>query len=205
MVAAAGAAASPAGAQPVNIANKPARSQTALNRQKLVGYMLAHEQCTAPELVGLGASAAQAAFGLLATSDHFQPWQANEGHAGEAWVTLGAVGERAQPAWIGTTVTCPTLGLLYPGGVFLGVGSGEALNERAATGAWPPWAERWERLIEAVAVIRALWAGEPVAHHGKYYTVGGKLYDPPLQPIPFLPLQLAASRCVSPGNMAAGW
>ncbi len=67
----------------------------------MLGYMLAHEQFPVPELVKLGGSAARAGFSLLATSDHFQPWQANEGHVGEAWVTLGAREERAQPAWIG--------------------------------------------------------------------------------------------------------
>ncbi|MBV9861935.1 MAG: TIGR03557 family F420-dependent LLM class oxidoreductase [Alphaproteobacteria bacterium] len=162
--------------------------------------MLAHEQFTLPELLKVGAAAAQAGFGLLATSDHFQPWQANERHAGEAWVTMGALGQRIQPAWMGTTVTCPTLrynpavvaeafaslSQLYPGRVFLGVGSGEALNEKAATGSWPAWAERWERLVEAIGIIRALWGGEHVAHQGKYYTVDAKLFDPPPQPIPLL-------------------
>jgi hypothetical protein len=119
-----------------------------LGNNKIVGFMLAHEQFTAPRLTEIGAAAAQAGFGLLATSDHFQPWQANEAHAGEAWVTLGALGGKAEAVWIGTTVTCPilrynpavvaetwaTLAQLYPGRVFLGVGSGEALNEKAATG-----------------------------------------------------------------------
>jgi len=175
-------------------------SNTPLHGQKLIGFMLAHEQFTVPELCEIGGSAARAGFGLLATSDHFQPWQANERHAGEAWVTMGALGERTRPAWIGTTVTCPTLrynpavvaqsfaslSLLNPGRVFLGVGSGEALNEKAATGIWPAWPERWERLIEAVGVIRALWTGQRVNHQGKYYTVDGRLYDPPPQPIPLL-------------------
>ena len=174
--------------------------QTALSGHKLVGFMLAHEQFTVPQLTDLGAAAARAGFGLLATSDHFQPWQANEAHVGEAWVTLGALGGRAEPAWIGTTVTCPilryhpavvaqafaTLAQLYPGRVFLGVGSGEALNEQAATGDWPAWPERWERLVEAIAIIRALWSGQPVNHRGKYYEVTGTLYDPPPQPIPLL-------------------
>ena len=174
--------------------------QTALSGQKLLGFMLAHEQFTVPQLTDLGAAAARAGFGLLATSDHFQPWQANEGHCGEAWVTLGALGGRAEPAWIGTTVTCPilryhpavvaeafaSLAQLYPGRVFLGVGSGEALNEQAATGDWPAWAERWERLIEAIDIIRALWSGQPVSHRGKYYSIEARLYDPPHQPIPLL-------------------
>ncbi len=167
---------------------------------KTVGFMLAHEQFPVPELVELGRRAASSGFGLLATSDHFQPWQANEAHSGLAWVTMAALGERANSAWIGTTVTCPTLryhpavvaeafaslSLLYPGRVFLGVGSGEALNEQAATGQWPHWKERWERLIEAIAIIRALWNGERVNHKGRYYTVEGKLYDLPPEPIPLL-------------------
>ena len=171
-----------------------------LQSTKLIGYMLAHEQFAVPELVTLGEAAARAGFGLLATSDHLQPWQANEGHCGQAWITMASLGERAQPAWIGPTVTCPTLrynpavvaeafsslALLYPGRVFLGVGSGEALNEQAAIGSWPRWSERWERLVEAIGIIRALWSGQPVAHRGKYYAVEAKLYDPPPQPIPIL-------------------
>jgi TAT-translocated FGD2 family F420-dependent dehydrogenase len=166
----------------------------------MIGFMLAHEQFTVPELVELGGHATSAGFSLLATSDHFQPWQANEAHSGLAWVTMGALGGRAGSAWIGTTVTCPilryhpavvaeafaTLSQLYPGRVFLGVGSGEALNEKAATGEWPNWNERWERLIEAIGVIRELWSGASVSHKGKHYTVEGRLYDKPPQPIPLL-------------------
>ena len=203
-VAAAGAVSASAAAQPYGAANQPKRNVTSpsgsLQHKKMVGYMLAHEQFTVSELVNIGGWAKQAGFDLLATSDHLQPWQANEGHCGAAWVTLAAAGERTNPAWIGTTVTCPTLrynpavvaeafaslSLLYPGRVFLGVGSGEALNEEAATGVWPKWPERWERLVEAIGIIRALWNGEQVAHHGKYYNVEAKLYDPPPQPIPLL-------------------
>ena len=100
---------------------------------------------------------------------------------------------------MGTTVTCPTLRYnpavveafaslshLYPGRIFLGVGSGEALNEQAATGEWPKWQERWDRLIEAISIIRVLWSGRPLSHKGKYYQVDAKLYDPPPQPIPLL-------------------
>ena len=165
-----------------------------------IGFMLAHEQFPVPELREIGTAAARCGFGLLATSDHFQPWQANEGHAGAAWVTLGALSDRAPEAWMGTTVTCPTLryhpaivaeafaslALLNPGRIFLGVGSGEALNEQAATGDWPGWQERWERLIEALEIIRALWSGKDVTHKGKHYQVEGKLYDPPPKPIPIL-------------------
>jgi F420-dependent hydroxymycolic acid dehydrogenase len=79
-----------------------------------------------------------------------------------------------------------TLSLLYPGRIFLGLGSGEALNEQAATGEWPKWRERWDRLIEAVTIIRQLWTGQRLQHRGAHYTIDGKLYDPPIQPIPLL-------------------
>jgi TAT-translocated FGD2 family F420-dependent dehydrogenase len=169
-------------------------------RPGMIGYMLAHEQFTVPQLTDIGAAAAKAGFDFLAASDHFQPWQANEGHSGAAWVTMAALGTRAGKATMGTFVTCPTLryspavvaevfaslSLLYPGRIFLGVGSGEALNEQAATGQWPDWDERWERLIEAIAIIRQLWTGAPLAHRGKYYSVDARLYDPPAAPIPIL-------------------
>jgi TAT-translocated FGD2 family F420-dependent dehydrogenase len=177
-------------------ANAPA----AALHKGMVAFMLAHEQFPVPELVRLGAAAERAGFDMLATSDHFQPWQANERHAGQAWVTLGALGQQTHRVWLGPTVTCPTirynpavvaeafatLSQLYPGRIFLGLGSGEALNEQAATGTWPAWRERWDRLIEAVALIRQLWSGNPVQHKGAHYTLSGKLYDPPPQPIPLL-------------------
>lgn len=169
----------------------------------MVGFMLAHEQFPVPELVQLGVAAEQAGFDLLATSDHLQPWQANERQVGEAWITMSALGERTRNVWIGPTVTCPTLrynpavvaeafaslNLLYPGRIFLGVGSGEALNEQAATGVWPKWEERSERLIEATGVIRQLWTGEQVSHQGKYYNINSKLYGAPPPP----PLLMAAN------------
>jgi TAT-translocated FGD2 family F420-dependent dehydrogenase len=169
-------------------------------RKGMIGFMLGHEQFRVPELLDFGAAAEKAGFDLLATSDHFQPWQANQGHSGAALSMLGALSQRTQRAWLGPTVTCPilryhpavvaetfaTLSSLAPGRVFLGVGSGEALNEQAATGQWPRWPERWERLIEAATVIRALWRGDAVDHRGKHYRVAGKLYDRPVQPVPLL-------------------
>ncbi len=168
-------------------------------RKGMFSYMLAHEQFPVPELVRLGSLASRSGFEVLSTSDHLQPWQANQGHAGQAWVTMGALGAQAH-SWMGTTVTCPTLRYnpavvaegfatlshLYPGRVFLGVGSGEALNEEAATGTWPKWQERWDRLIEAITVIRQLWTGDAVSFKGKFYNVNAKLFDPPAKPIPLL-------------------
>ena len=168
-------------------------------RKGMFSYMLASEQFPTAELVKLGAHASRAGFQVLSTSDHIQPWQSNEGHVGQAWVTMGALGAQAH-GWMGTTVTCPTMRYnpavvaeafatlthLYPGRVFLGIGSGEALNEQAVTGNWPKWQQRWDRLIEAITVIRQLWSGQDVAFKGKYYTVNARLYDPPTTPIPLL-------------------
>jgi TAT-translocated FGD2 family F420-dependent dehydrogenase len=164
-----------------------------------IGYVLSHEQFRTPELLEIGVAAEQAGFDMLWTSDHIHPWQDNQGHAGHAWVTLAALGQRTQRIPFGTGVTCPTyryhpsvvahafasLGVLYPGRVFLGVGSGEALNEQAATGQWGDYDERSARFVEAVELIRKLWGGQPVTHKGTYYTVEGlKLYDVPATPVP---------------------
>jgi TAT-translocated FGD2 family F420-dependent dehydrogenase len=172
--------------------------ETWLSQQ--VGFQLAHEQFTVPELVNLGIAAEQAGFDLLAFSDHFQPWQANEGHSGQAWITMSAIGQRTKRIRMGTTVTCPSfrynpavvaegfasLSLRYPERIFLGVGSGEALNEEAAVGFWPAWPERSERLVEASQIIRDLWGGQQIDHLGKYYKVNARLYDPPTGVIPLM-------------------
>jgi G6PDH family F420-dependent oxidoreductase len=163
-----------------------------------IGFTLAHEQFTVPYLINCGVAAEQAGFDVVSLSDHFQPWQANEGHCGSAWITLSALGQRTRQLRMGTSVTCPTfryppavvaeafatLGLLYPGRVFLGVGSGEALNEHAATGVWPRWPERSERLVEATHLIRDLWTGKQIDHQGQYYHVNARLYDVPAVTVP---------------------
>jgi len=171
-----------------------------LFRKGLVGFQLAYEQFPVDELVELGVLIEQAGFDVITNSDHLQPWQSNEGHSGQAWLTMAAIGAKTKKIWMGTTVTCPTfryspavvaeafasLDILYPGRIFLGIGSGEALNEQAATSIWPKWPERSERLVEATEIIRKLWEGQQVEHHGKYYNVNMRLYDPPKTKIPLL-------------------
>lgn len=163
-----------------------------------VGFVLSHEQFATPELIEYGIAAERAGFDMVWASDHFHPWMDNQGHAGHAWVTLAALGQHLSIP-MGTGVTCPTyryhpavvaqafasLGVLYPGRVFLGVGTGEAVNEKAATGQWGEYEERADRLVEAVRLIRDLWTGEWISHHGTYYDVEiARLYDLPKQPIP---------------------
>lgn len=164
-----------------------------------VGFVLSHEQFPAPKLIELGVAAEQVGFDMVWTSDHFHPWMHSQGHAGQAWITLAALGQRMPRIPMGTGVTCPTyryrpaivaqafasLGVLYPGRVFLGVGTGEALNEVPASGQWGDYSERAERLIEAITIIKELWRGDWVDYFGKYYQIEkARLYDVPEQPIP---------------------
>src|SRR5581483_348274 len=169
-------------------------------RKSLIGFQLSFEQFPVPQLLELGIACEEAGFDVITFSDHLQPWQANEGHAGQAWLTMAAIGAQTHKILMGTTVTCPTfrynpavvaeafasLSLLFPNRIFLGIGSGEALNEEAAIGSWPKWPERSERLVEAHDLILELWRGQQVAHQGKYYNVNMRLYDPPKTKIPLL-------------------
>jgi TAT-translocated FGD2 family F420-dependent dehydrogenase len=164
-----------------------------------VGFVLSHEQFSPVDLVKFGQKAEQVGFDMVWTSDHFHPWMHNQGHASQAWVTLAALGQNLQQIAMGTGVTCPSyryhpsvvaqafasLGVLYPGKVFLGTGTGEAVNEEAATGQWGEYKERHDRFVEAIKLIRQLWSGESVSFEGQYYqTKNAKLYDVPAQPIP---------------------
>ncbi len=163
-----------------------------------VGYHGGHEQFTPSELVDFAVAAEAAGFDGLSLSDHLHPWQENQGHAGHAWITLAAIGQRTERLLLGTSVTCPiyryhplevahafaSLAVLYPGRVFLGVGTGEALNE-APVGGWGPYRERAERLTEAIRLIRRLWREDWIDFDGRYYQVrGARIYDKPSTPVP---------------------
>jgi TAT-translocated FGD2 family F420-dependent dehydrogenase len=173
--------------------------------QPLFGYVASHEQFDVPFLLEATMLAEQAGFDAMWASDHFHPWQDNQGHAGHAWITLAALTQRTSSLLLGTGVTCPTfrnnpaivaqafasLAVLAPGRVFLGLGTGEALNEVPTGGGWGPYAERAQRLEEAVTIIRALWEQEWVSFHGRYHHIEqAHLFDKPAQPIP---IYIAAS------------
>jgi TAT-translocated FGD2 family F420-dependent dehydrogenase len=163
-----------------------------------VGYHCAAEQFSPAELVELAVAAEAAGFQGVTMSDHLHPWQDNQGHAGHAWMMLAAIAARTERLIVGTGITCPiyrhhplevahafaSLGVLFPGRVFLGVGTGEAVNE-APAGGWGTYRERSARLVEAVRLIRRLWTGEWVDFDGQYYQLrGAKLYDLPPAPVP---------------------
>jgi coenzyme F420-dependent glucose-6-phosphate dehydrogenase len=164
------------------------------------GYKASAEQFGPQELLDLSLQAERQGFDTIAISDHFQPWRHHGGHGPAALPWLGAIAARAEGAFIGTSVLTPTLryqpaiiaqafatlGCLAPGRIFLGVGTGEALNETPVTGdAFPAIKERRMRLAEAIKLIRALWADERVDFDGEYYaTEKATIYDRPDEPVP---------------------
>jgi coenzyme F420-dependent glucose-6-phosphate dehydrogenase len=166
-----------------------------------LGLKASAEQFAPRDLVEIGVLAEEHGFDSVTVSDHFQPWRHTGGHApfSIAWMT--AVGERTQRIQLGTSVMTPTfrynpavvaqafatMGCLYPGRVFLGVGTGEALNEIATgyLGEWPAFKERFARLRESVDLMRELWTGERVDFAGEFYrTKGASIYDVPEGGIP---------------------
>lgn len=166
-----------------------------------LGYKASAEQFGPRELVELAVAAEAAGMDSATVSDHFQPWRHEGGHAPFSLAWMAAVGERTERIVLGTSVLTPTfrynpaviaqafatMGCLYPGRVFLGVGTGEALNEIATgfTGEWPAFKERFARLRESVRLMRELWRGDRVDFAGEYYrTDGASIYDVPDDGIP---------------------
>jgi coenzyme F420-dependent glucose-6-phosphate dehydrogenase len=164
------------------------------------GYKASAEQFGPRELLAFSSLADERGLGTVAVSDHFQPWRHHGGHSPAVLPWLGALGERAPGARIGTSVLTPTmryqpaivaqafatLACLHPGRVFLGVGTGEAMNETPVTGLdWPGIKERRMRLAEAITLIRRLWHEERVDFDGTYYrAVRATVYDRPDEPVP---------------------
>jgi coenzyme F420-dependent glucose-6-phosphate dehydrogenase len=163
-----------------------------------LGWKAGTEQYPPVELLDYAVTAEQAGFDSIDVSDHFHPWS-EAGQASFTWTWLGAVAAKTSRIHLGPGVTCPllryhpaviaqaaaTVACFAPGRTYLAVGTGEALNEYAAVGRWPGYAERQERLAEAIDLIRKLWTGEQVTHKGKHYqTRKARLYTPPPQPIP---------------------
>jgi G6PDH family F420-dependent oxidoreductase len=165
-----------------------------------IGYFLSCEEWGPRELVGLAAKAEQAGFEGLWISDHYHPWNDEQGHSPFVWAVIGAIA-RATEQKVTTAVTCPTVrihpaviaqaaataSLLLDGRFCLGVGSGEALNEHILGDRWPDADERLEMLEEAVEVIRKLWQGGVQNHQGRHYRVDrARVYDLPVSPPPIL-------------------
>jgi coenzyme F420-dependent glucose-6-phosphate dehydrogenase len=163
-----------------------------------LGWKAGTEQYPPAELAEYAVAAEKAGFDSIDASDHFHPWS-EQGQACFVWSWLGAVAARTGKIALGTGVTCPiiryhpavvaqaaaTIACLAPGRVYLGVGTGEALNEYASTALWPSYSVRREQMAEAIELIRALWTGEKTTYEGAHYqTRQAKLYTRPKESIP---------------------
>lgn len=169
------------------------------------GYKASAEQFAPRELVEYAVLAEELGFDSVVVSDHFQPWRHDGGHAPFSFSWLAAVGERTERILLGTSVVAPayryhpgivaqamgTLGCLYPGRVFLGVGTGEAMNEVPLGVHWPEQKVRFQMLKEACLLMRELWSGERVTFGGEHFqTENATVYD---RPDGGVPLYIAAS------------
>lgn len=166
-----------------------------------LGYQLSSEEHPAPDLVGYARRAEEVGFSYAVISDHYHPWTHRQGQAPFVWTVLGGIAQVTTRLRLGTAVTAPirrtppylvaqaaaTVATLLPGRFFLGVGSGENLNEHITGEWWPPSEVRREMLEEAVGVIRKLWEGGTVEHFGRHYTVdNARIYSRPLEPPPIM-------------------
>jgi G6PDH family F420-dependent oxidoreductase len=163
-----------------------------------IGYFLSCEEYTPAELVEQAQLAEQAGFESLWISDHYHPWNDEQGESPFVWSVIGAISQVCSLPVV-TAVTCPTVrihpaivaqaaatsAVMTNGNFILGVGSGEALNEHVTGARWPDATVRLDMLEEAVDVLRTLWKGGFVDHHGEYYTVeNARLYTVPEKTIP---------------------
>ena len=164
-----------------------------------LGYKLSSEEQSPLDLVRQAQMAEDTGFEFALISDHYHPWIDRQGQSPFVWSVLGAIAQTTRRLVVGTAVTCPTVRIhpaivaqaaattaaLMPGRFFLGVGTGENLNEHILGVRWPETEVRQERLTEAVEVIRLLWQGGNRSYHGRYFTVeNARLYTLPDVPPP---------------------
>ncbi|MEU8579175.1 LLM class F420-dependent oxidoreductase [Streptomyces abikoensis] len=182
-----------------------------------IGYTMMTEQAGPRDLVAHLVGAEEAGFDFSVISDHYFPWLASQGHSPNAWAVLGAAAQATSRIPLMTFVTCPTtryhpvvvaqqaatVQALSQGRFRLGLGSGENLNEHVVGEGWPSVDVRQEKLAEAVTIIRALFEGRTLTHHGAHYDVAhAKLWDLP-DPVP--PIGIAVSgedSCRIAGHLA---
>jgi coenzyme F420-dependent glucose-6-phosphate dehydrogenase len=166
-----------------------------------VGYWLSSEEHAPGRLVEHAARAEAVGFASAMISDHFHPWTSRQGQGPFVWGVLGAIATATDRLRLGTGVTAPilrvhpaivaqaaaTAAALMPGRFFLGVGSGENLNEHVVGRGWPHVDVRLEMLEEAIGLIRRLWSGENVTHRGAHFTVeDARIFSRPEEPPPIM-------------------
>ena len=165
-----------------------------------IGYFLSSEEHGPRQLVDIARQAESTGFRSVWISDHFHPWNGKQGQASFVWSVIGGIAATTELK-LTTAVTCPTIrmhpaivahaaataAMMMPGRFWLGVGSGENLNEHILGDRWPPASTRLEMLEESVAVMRSLWEGGVTSHEGKHYRVeNARIYSLPEEPPPVL-------------------
>jgi coenzyme F420-dependent glucose-6-phosphate dehydrogenase len=169
-----------------------------------IGYWLSSEEHSPRDLVENAVRAEEAGFDHVLISDHIHPWVEAQGHSPFVWGVIGAIAQATERVELGTAVTCPLIRMhpaivahaaataqqLMEGRFFLGVGTGENLNEHVLGDRWPRADERLEMLEEAIELIRKLLGGDYETFRGTHYTVEQlKIYDAP----PKLPIVVAGA------------
>jgi coenzyme F420-dependent glucose-6-phosphate dehydrogenase len=162
-----------------------------------IGYALSSEEHPPNDLVRFAQRAEETGFTFAAISDHYHPWVDAQGQSAFVWSVIGGIAATTTSLNLGTGVTCPTFRIhpaiiaqaaatataMMPGRFFLGVGSGENLNEHILGDHWPPTPVRQDMLAEAIAVIRQLWEGGYQSFDGRYFTVeNARIYTLPEEP-----------------------
>ena len=185
-----------------------------------LGYALSSEEHAPRDLVANAVRAEEVGFAFVGISDHFHPWVRAQGHSPFVWAVIGAIAQATERLRVGTGVTCPTVRIhpaiiaqaaataacLMPGRFFLGVGSGEALNEHVLGDRWPPAPVRLAMLEEAVEVIRLLWEGGSKDHHGRHYTVeNATIFTRPDEPPDIVVAAAGPSAAALAGRLGDGF
>ena len=159
-----------------------------------IGFHASHEQFIPSELLKLVQLAEKAGFNAAMCSDHFHPWGKNQGECGFAWTWLGtgltstslpfgvvtSPGQRYHPAILAQATA--TICEMFPDRFWIAIGSGQLLNEGITGEKWPTKMERNERLKESAAIMKSLWWGGTVTHHGYINIEEATLYTRPKNP-----------------------
>ena len=184
-----------------------------------LGYALSSEEHTPRDLVRYARQAEAVGFSFALISDHYHPWIDQQGQSPFVWSVIGGIAQTTQRLTLGTGVTCPTMRIhpaiiaqaaatsaaLMPGRFFLGVGTGENLNEHILGDHWPPHDMREAMLEEAVDIIRMLWQGETLIYRGEFYTVeNARIYTLPEQLPPILMAASGPRAAECAGRIADG-